>query len=82
MTREKLLEYIETTHKAALKRAGVELTDTPENLAYVLNDACQYDDAAHQKAVADREIAQLIIDKKAAAKAPIVEEPEVTNVSI
>jgi hypothetical protein len=81
MTREKLLEYITTTHKAALKRAGVDVSDTPENLAYVLNDAMQHEDAATQKAVADREIAQLIIDKKAAMKTAAVEELEVENVS-
>lgn len=81
MTKEKMLEYIKDKYKAALKRAGVELNDAPENLFYVLADAAMYEDAAQQKQVLDREIEKLITDKKAANKNPLPEiETEVTNV--
>lgn len=90
MTKEKMLEYIKDKHKAALKRAGVELNDAPENLFYVLADAAIYEDAAQQKQVLDREIEKLITDKKAAMAATSspssaaleLVEWEVTNVSI
>lgn len=83
MTRDKLLEYIADKHKAALKKAGVEPTDTQETLFFVLNDAMGAADAATQKAIADREVAVLINDKKAAMGVVSVEVPapeEVGNV--
>jgi len=70
MTRQKLLDYIAEKHKAALKKAGIEPTDTPENLYFVLYDAMIYEAAgdARQRAVADEKVAQLIVDKTAAAE--------------
>lgn len=68
MTRDKLLEYIADKHKTALKRVGIELTDTPETLFFILNDAIGGADAAAQKTIADREVATLIQDRKAMAK--------------
>lgn len=67
MTREEILDYIILTHGEALQEAGVELTDTPENLYFVLYDAMIYEAAgeARQKAVADAKVAQLIADKTA-----------------
>lgn len=70
MTREEVLEYINLVHGDALQQAGIEATDTPENLYYVLYDAMIYEAAgeARQQAVADAKVAQLIADKKAAAE--------------
>lgn len=67
MTRQEVLEYIVTTHGEALQEAGVELTDTPENLYYILYDAMIYESAGQerQEAVADVKVAQLIADKTA-----------------
>lgn len=67
MTRQEVLEYIITTHGTALQEAGVELTDTPENLYYVLFDVMIYESAgqARQEDVADAKVAQLIADKTA-----------------
>lgn len=67
MTRQQVLDYIATTHGDALQAAGVELTDTPENLFYVLFDVMIYESAgeAAQEAVADAKVAQLIADKTA-----------------
>ena len=67
MTRQQVLDYITTTHGEALQEAGVELTDTPENLFYVLFDVMIYESAgqAAQEAVADAKVAQLIADKTA-----------------
>jgi len=67
MTRTEVLEYIATTHGEALQEAGIELTDTPENLLYVLYDAMIYESVsdAAQKAEADRKVAQLIADRTA-----------------
>lgn len=67
MTRQEVLDYITETHGDALQDAGVELTDTPENLFYVINDAMLYEgvgDTAQQD-VADAKVAQLIADKTA-----------------
>jgi hypothetical protein len=68
MTRQQVLDYIITTHGEALQDAGIELTDTPENLFYVLYDVMLYESAgaATQETVADTKIAQLIADKAAA----------------
>lgn len=67
MTRQEVLEYIITTHGDDLQAAGVELTDTPENLFYVLFDVMIYESAgdARQEEVADAKVAQLIADKTA-----------------
>lgn len=67
MTRQQVLDYIITTHGDALQDAGVELTDTPESLYYVLFDAMIYEAAgdAAQQAVADAKVQQLIADKTA-----------------
>lgn len=67
MTRQQVLDYITTTHGEALQDAGVELTDTPENLFYVLWDAMIYESAGDeaQEAEADRKVARLIADKTA-----------------
>ena len=70
MTREEILEYINLVHGDALQQAGIEATDTPENLYYVLYDAMIYEAAGEdrQQAVADAKVAQLIADKAAAAE--------------
>ena len=70
MTREEVLEYINLVHGDALQEAGIEATDTPENLYYILYDAMIYEAAgeARQQAVADAKVTQLIADKKAAAE--------------
>lgn len=67
MTRTEVLEYITNTHGEALQDAGIEPTDTPENLFYVLFDVMIYEGAgeARQQAVADAKVAQLIADKSA-----------------
>lgn len=67
MTREQVLEYITETHGEALEAAGIEATDTPETLFYVLYDAMIYESAsdARQQEVADTKVAQLIADKTA-----------------
>jgi hypothetical protein len=67
MTRQQALDYITTTHGEALQDAGVELTDTPENLFYILYDVMIYESAgnAKQEEVADAKVAQLIADKTA-----------------
>lgn len=67
MTRQQVLDYITATHGDDLQAAGIELTDTPENLFYVLYDVMIYEAAgdAAQEAVADRKVAQLIADKTA-----------------
>ncbi len=67
MTRQEVLEYIIATHGDDLQAAGVELTDTPENLFYVLFDVMIYESAgdARQEEVADAKVAQLIADKTA-----------------
>jgi hypothetical protein len=61
------LDYITTTHGEALQDAGVELTDTPQNLFYILYDVMIYESAgnAKQEEVADAKVAQLIADKTA-----------------
>jgi hypothetical protein len=67
MTRQQALDYITTTHGEALQDAGVELTDTPENLFYILYDVMIYESAGNtrQEEVADAKVAQLIADKTA-----------------
>jgi hypothetical protein len=67
MTRQQALDYITTTHGEALQDAGVELTDTPQNLFYILYDVMIYESAgnAKQEEVADAKVAQLIADKTA-----------------
>lgn len=67
MTRQQVLDYITTTHGEALQDAGVELTDTPENLFYVLFDVMIYEGAGQvaQETIADAKVAQLIADKTA-----------------
>lgn len=67
MTRQQVLDYIATTHGEDLQAAGIELTDTPENLFYILYDVMIYESAgeATQQAVADAKVAQLIADKTA-----------------
>ncbi len=67
MTRQQVLDYITTTHGEALQEAGVELTDTPENLFYILYDVMIYESAGNtrQEEVADAKVAQLIADKTA-----------------
>lgn len=71
MTRQEVLDYIITTHGDALEGAGVELTDTPQTLYYVLYDAMLYESVGSeaQQAVADAKVTQLIADKMAAAEA-------------
>lgn len=66
MTRAQILNYITTTHGEDLEAAGVELTDTPETLYYVLFDAMIPDTDEAQMAMADAKVAQLIADKTAA----------------
>lgn len=67
MTRTQVLDYIVETHGEALQEAGVELTDTPENLYYVLFDAMIYENVSdeRQQAEADAKVARLIADKTA-----------------
>lgn len=77
MSRNQLLTYVKQTHGAALQAVGVALTDDQESLAYVLFDALTGENDAAQKAIADREVERLIIDK--AASLPIPQE--VTDVS-
>ena len=77
MTRQQLIDYIQGKHETALHAVGVPITDTPETLFYVLNDALAGATATQQRAIADRETAQLIVDKRAALPAP----QEVTDVS-
>jgi hypothetical protein len=66
MKRETVLAHIAKTLGDDFKRAKLELTDTPETLFYVLNDAMQYETDAEQKRVAIREAQQLLIDHSAA----------------
>ena len=70
MTRQQVLDYIATTHGEDLQAVGVELTDTPENLFYILYDVMIYESAgdAKQEEVADVKVAQLIADKTAAGE--------------
>ncbi len=67
MTRQEVLDYIIETHGDDLQEAGVELTDTPENLYYVLFDAMIYESVSdeRQQAEADTKVARLIADKTA-----------------
>lgn len=67
MTRQQVLDYIILTHGDDLQEAGVELTDTPENLYYVLFDAMIYESvsAERQQAEADAKVTRLIADKTA-----------------
>lgn len=67
MTRQEVLDYIIATHGDDLQEAGVELTDTPENLYYVLFDAMIYESvsAERQQEEADAKVARLIADKTA-----------------
>lgn len=67
MTRQQVLDYITATHGDDLQAVGIELTDTPENLFYILYDVMIYEGAgdAAQEAEADRKVAQLIADKTA-----------------
>lgn len=67
MSRQEVLDYITETHGDALAEAGVELTDTPENLFYVLCDAMLYEgvSAQAQQDVVDAKVTQLIADKTA-----------------
>jgi hypothetical protein len=67
MTRQQALEYIIATHGDDLQEAGVELTDTPENLYFVLYDSMTYESVsdARQQAEADAKVARLIADKTA-----------------
>ena len=68
MTRQQILQYITLTHGEALEAAGIEATDTPETLFYVLYDAMIYESAgdARQQAEADAKVERLIADKTAA----------------
>ncbi len=86
MTRDKLLEYIAEKHKPALKKVGIEPTDTQESMFYILNDAMDGKDAAAQKKIADRKVEGLIRDREAAIKeatpaAAVEEVKETANVS-
>lgn len=67
MTRQQVLDYIIATHGDDLQEAGVELTDTPENLYYVLFDAMVYEGVGdeRQQQEADAKVARLIADKTA-----------------
>lgn len=67
MTRQQVLDYIIATHGDDLQEAGVELTDTPENLYYVLFDAMVYEGVSdeRQQQEADAKVARLIADKTA-----------------
>lgn len=67
MTRQEVLDYIIATHGDDLQEAGVELTDTPENLYYVLFDAMVYEGVSdeRQQEEADAKVARLIADKTA-----------------
>ena len=67
MTRQEVLDYIIATHGDDLQEAGVELTDTPENLYYVLFDAMVYEGVSdeRQQQEADAKVARLIADKTA-----------------
>lgn len=67
MTRQQVLDYIIATHGDDLQAMGVELTDTPENLYYILYDVMIYESAGDdaQEAEADRKVAKLIADKTA-----------------
>jgi hypothetical protein len=67
MTRQEVLDYIIATHGDDLQEAGVELTDTPENLYYVLFDAMIYENVSdeRQQEEADAKVARLIADKTA-----------------
>lgn len=67
MTRQQVLDYIIATHGDDLQEASVELTDTPENLYYVLFDAMIYESVSdeRQQAEADAKVARLIADKTA-----------------
>lgn len=67
MTRQEVLDYITETHGDDLQEAGVALTDTPENLYYVLYDAMSYESVSdeRQQAEADAKVARLIADKTA-----------------
>ena len=67
MTRQQVLDYIAETHGDDLQEAGIELTDTPENLYYVLFDAMIYESvsAERQQEEADAKVARLIADKTA-----------------
>ena len=67
MTRQQVLDYIIETHGDDLQEAGIELTDTPESLFYVLFDAMIYESVSdeRQQAEADAKVARLIADKTA-----------------
>lgn len=67
MTRAEALAYISATHGDDLQAAGIELTDTPQNLFYVLWDVMIYESAGDeaQEAEADRKVARLIADETA-----------------
>lgn len=67
MSRQEVLDYITLTHGDDLQDAGVELTDTPANLYYILYDAMVYESvsAERQQAEADAKVARLIADKTA-----------------
>ena len=67
MTRQQVLDYIIETHGDDLQEAGIELTDTPESLFYVLYDAMIYENVSdeRQQSEADAKVARLIADKTA-----------------
>lgn len=66
MKRETLLAHVAKTLGTHFERVKIELTDTPETLFYVLNDALQYKTDAEQKRVVIQEAQRLLIDRSAA----------------
>lgn len=82
MTRDKLLQYITNKHGKALREVGIEPTDTPESLFFILNDAQDGESDSTQKSIADREVARFIHDRVAfLAEGTTAVQEDVANVS-
>lgn len=63
MKRETLLAHIDKTLGEHFARAELVVSDEPETLFHVLNEALQYETDSDQRRVAVRETKQLLIDR-------------------
>lgn len=88
MTREELLEYLETAWGEELAQVGLRCLDTPESLLYVISDALRMGATLEDvRQHADAGIHVLLRDRRDALGLPAAPEPvaeedeELNNVS-
>lgn len=60
MTRKEILDYLTENYKTTLAMVGLLPVDTPESLAYVIDDALRADDWMGE---AEKRVQQLIYDR-------------------